>query len=295
MRSVRQAFHQRCQAIIVAASRYVLHAYNLIHYGRSEVFANIVIETFSPCNRTCACCPVGYERRPVAKMSEQLFRRIIDQLARRRYRGEIALHFYNEPTLDDRLLDFIRYTHEKCPKSFVYFASNGDFMDIERFRDFVRNGLSHVHLTQYDPQPKPTLQRFLESLTNEDRRHVSFGVRIADEVSRWSNRAGLVPSTRLPRSLDRRCTRPDRQLVINAEGRVAQCCCDYRPAGDLGDAATGNVFDIWRSQKFRMIRASLRNGNRSALELCRRCDWDDEVVKLPRRCRSSTSRDRAGS
>lgn len=295
MRSLRPAFSQRRHAIIVAAGRYVLHAYNLIRYGQSEVFANIVIDTFSPCNRTCACCSVGYERRPVAKMPEQLFRRIIDQRARRKYRGEIALHFYNEPTLDDRLLDFIRYAHEKCPKSFVYFASNGDFMDIGRFRGFVRNGLSHVHLTQYDPQPKPALKRFLESLTREDRRHVSFGVRIAEEVSRWFNRAGLVPSTGLPRPLDRRCTRPDRQLVIHAEGKAAQCRCDYRPAGNLGDAATGNVFDVWRSEKFRAIRASLRNGNRSALELCRRCDWDDEVVKLPRRCRISTNRDRAGT
>lgn len=283
------------RGFIVAASRHVLHAYNLIRYRQSEVFASIVIETFSPCNRTCACCPVGYERRPVAKMSEGLFRKIIDQLAARRYAGEIALHFYNEPTLDDRLRDFIRYAHEKCPQSFIYFASNGDFMTIEKFRDYVRNGLSQVHLTQYDRQPGPTLKKFLESLTVEDRKHLAFGVRLAEDTTRWSNRAGFLPVRTLHRPLNRRCSRPDRQLVINAEGKVAQCCCDYRTTGDLGDAATENVFDIWSSGKFKDIRAVLRKGDRGALELCRQRDWSDEVIKLPRRRRVVTHRSSTGS
>jgi hypothetical protein len=36
-------------------------------------------------------------------MPDALFRRIIDQLAERRYQGEIAFHFFNEPLLEKRL------------------------------------------------------------------------------------------------------------------------------------------------------------------------------------------------
>jgi len=76
---------------------------NLWFYGQADVFGNIGIETFSPCNRKCGFCPVGLGKREVDKMPEALFERIIDPLAARGYRGEIGLHFYNEPLLDPRL------------------------------------------------------------------------------------------------------------------------------------------------------------------------------------------------
>lgn len=268
----------RMRSLRSRVSLVVLHGWNFLRYGSQDVFANIAIETYSPCNRTCACCPVGHERRPVRKMPEELFRRIIDQLAARKYAGEIALHFYNEPTLDQRLGELIRYAHERCPRSYIYFSSNGDFLTLEKFRGYVRAGLSEVHLTQYDREPKPALRDFLAGLTAEDRRHVHFRVKVVDDYPYWRNRAGHLPDRRLANPLVRRCLRPERQLVIDAAGKVAQCCCDYRADRDLGDAAAGNVFDIWRSAAFHAIRKHLRKGDRAAIPLCRECDWPDEIV-----------------
>ena len=285
VRSLKQACVDGDRAIVFRASPLRFHASNLVRYGRAEVFGNIVIETFSPCNRTCACCPVGHVRRPVGRMPDSLFRRIIDQLAERNYAGEIALHFYNEPTLDDRLGDFIRYARSRCPKSYLYFASNGDFLTPDKFRAFVRDGLTEVHLTQYDREPKPALRTFLDALTDRDRAHVRFEKRVVEEFPNWSNRAGHLPDRKLGGPLRRRCARPDRQLVVNAEGKVAQCCCDYLAEGDFGDTATENVFDIWRNQRFRAIRAELRRGHRAALPLCRDCDWFEEVVAPVRSAR----------
>lgn len=259
---------------------HALHILNLMRYGQTEVFTNIAIETYSPCNRKCNFCPVGHERRPVMKMPEELFQRIIDQLAERNYTGEIALHFYNEPTLDKRLGSFIRYAHERCPKSFIYFASNGHLLTLKKFRSYVRDGLSEVSLTQYDRDPAPPLRKFLELATNQDREHFSF--RQVDENSLWSNRAGHVPGNGISSPIRQRCQRPEWQLVVNAAGKVAQCCCDYRPSAGLGDVASENVFEIWRGNQFRSIRAELRKGNRATLALCRYCDWPEEVFRLPR-------------
>lgn len=255
--------------------------YNFLHYRRLEVFGNICLETYSPCNRVCSCCPVGYDKRPVKKMSDELFRRIIDQLAARKYAGEICFHFYNEPLLDKRLLEFVGYAHSKCPKSYIYFASNGDYVDIGTFRKLVQAGLSSIRLNQYDKEPAPNLKEFLVQAGERDKPFFIHNVKVIEEFPHWMNRAGNVPKLRIQEPLRRRCIRPERQLVINAEGKVAQCCCDYYAAGGLGDASRENVFDIWRSEEFKRLRALLREGRRSEISLCKACDWFEETIAFP--------------
>ena len=48
-------------------------------------------------------------------MSEELFRKIIDDLAGMHYTNRIALYSNNEPFLDERIIDFHKYANEKLP------------------------------------------------------------------------------------------------------------------------------------------------------------------------------------
>ncbi len=48
-------------------------------------------------------------------MTEELFRKIIDELAEMNYSNGISLYSNNEPFLDERIIDFHKYANEKLP------------------------------------------------------------------------------------------------------------------------------------------------------------------------------------
>jgi len=218
---------------------------NFLHYADTGMFNSILIETQTQCNRRCACCPVGHKIRPKVQMSETLFSRIIGQLAEKDYCGEIGFHSYNEPLMDPRLPEFIRQARDQCPKSFLYFHSNGDFLDREKFKKLIENGLGKIFVTQYDEQPTPQLAKFLAEVTEPEKRFLDHLVALVDK-HQWSNRAGSVPHLKINAPLNQKCIRPEYQLVIEATGRVAQCASDYEGVG-LGNARISGIKGVFGS------------------------------------------------
>ena len=75
-----------------------------------EKYVEIVnIETSTKCNRKCLYCPLSeYERgKNQNYMEEELFNKIISDLASINYRGTISLNIYNEPLLDKTIYEKI--------------------------------------------------------------------------------------------------------------------------------------------------------------------------------------------
>ena len=68
---------------------------------------NLELSTY--CNRKCDYCPVSLYPREQEYMSEELFKKIIGELKDISYSGGIVLNFYNEPLLDNNLLEKTSY------------------------------------------------------------------------------------------------------------------------------------------------------------------------------------------
>ena len=256
-----------------------VQVYNFLMYRDIEIFGNIAIETHSICNRRCKNCPVTFYPRKKLEMPETIFHRIIDQLAERNYKGAIGLHWYNEPLLDKRLSHFISYADNKCPESWIYFASNGDLLDIKTFRMLIKSGLSHITITQYDRDLRLNLRTLIDNLNETEKKYITifkFGEYIC-------NRGGSLRELQLFKPQDLKCSRPDIQMVVNAEGKVILCCNDYFGEEIMGDAVNENVFDIWKKERFMKIRTELRRGNRKNIDICSKCDFVFEKYALPRK------------
>jgi MoaA/NifB/PqqE/SkfB family radical SAM enzyme len=242
-------------------------AYNVFWYHDPEVFGNICIETDSQCNRKCLHCPVAFSPRPHQRMSEEAFGHILGQLSERHYRGEIAFFWYNEPLLDDRLASLIRLARRKCPKSYIYVATNGDFLDEGTFRSLIHAGLDHIYISCYDDKLSLRLKGFLEGLKEGD--HKYYTLRF---VRNFCNRGGALKGKELFRPLSWPCGRPSFQMIVDVQGRAVLCCNDYFGEETLGDATKENIFDIWKKKRPRSIRRRLRQGKREDIPLCSRCD-----------------------
>ena len=73
---------------------------------------NILIETINRCNSTCSFCAANRndECRPFCRMEEDLFKKIVSQIADWDYSGYISLFANNEPFMDTRIIEFHKYT-----------------------------------------------------------------------------------------------------------------------------------------------------------------------------------------
>lgn len=233
---------------------------------------NVAFETSNFCNRACAFCPVSVEPKPRARLSESLFLRVLVQLERAEYAGDICFNWYNEPLADKRLPWFITQARRACPQSHIYFATNGDFLDVAEFDRLVRVGVSLVRVSQYDGGVSPHVQAILDRGRDLDRICVS--VKGPDELT--NTRGGIVGKIAEP--LRRTCSRPVEQLIVSATGDVPLCCNDYRVSVKVGNVADTSILDLWHSPAMRAARQALQCGDRTRYAVCRECNEPGEDV-----------------
>ena len=86
----------------------------------------IEIETINRCNSDCSFCPVNVhdDPRELVRMSDQLFEKIVKDLANINYKGLIALFGNNDPLLDNSLVERCEYLKKSLPKAYVYIYTN---------------------------------------------------------------------------------------------------------------------------------------------------------------------------
>lgn len=105
---------------------------------------SVEIETINRCNNDCSFCPVSKENdlREPMRMPEELFYKIIDELAEMEYKGYLSLFSNNEPLLDTRILDFLAYAVEKLPDAVHAMYTNGMLLTKEIFKAYGITQLS---------------------------------------------------------------------------------------------------------------------------------------------------------
>lgn len=131
---------------------------------------SIAIETLNRCNGKCPFCPVNAEteQRPYAKMPETLFQKIIDELKELNYSGRLALFNNNEPYLDGRIINFMKYAREALPKVYLYVYTNGTVLTLDKYKESMKY-LDELYIDNYSDNNEllPTVQKIKRYIENE--------------------------------------------------------------------------------------------------------------------------------
>lgn len=236
------------------------------------------------CNGICPFCPVNVNelQRPYHKMTENLFRKIIDDLAQMDYRGNISLYSNNEPFLDERIIEFHEYAYDKLPKAKHCLFTNGSLLTLDKFKAIIPY-LDYLHIDNYNDDKlvneklRPVYD-YLES-HKELYEKVNFAFRMQNEV--LSSRGGQAPNkknVRLSGSETTLCLLPWRMMVVRPDGKVSLCCNDALGKYTLGDLNETTISEIWNSDCYEQIRKKMLRG-RKKLNLCNMCDTETRPGK----------------
>lgn len=239
--------------------------YCLFKYGYADFFWSVAIEISTYCNRRCYYCPNSRYDTPREYMSEELFKKIIQNLKEVGYKGSVTYELYGEPLLDERLVDFIRYSRDNLPRgAFLKVLSNGDELTMELFERLIDAGMKEILITLHDLDPTSMMKK-LQPMIDKHPSHIR--LKTIHNSSYLLNRGGAIEihgGAKIKKCFYLSCA------VIDYEGNVILCCNDYLHAHKFGNVREERIEDIWKKKEFAKIRQQARKG-RPALEICRQC------------------------
>lgn len=272
--------------------------FDALHAG----FPRIVrIETTNACNAACTLCPHRAMTRPTQTMTDERFRRIVDECAQHRCR-EIHLHNFGEPLLDRALAERIRYVKERVGCRTKVFT-NGSLLTADAAGALVDAGLDELKVSLDGvsaadfEQLRPPLRyaQVVEHLAaarrvrDERRGHTRIIVTCVSTSDPARTRALLAPladrvcfsplhdwahGERLgSRRIRKPCSRLWRTLTVLCDGRVSLCCMDFDGQVILGRLEAGvTLRSIWRGEAYRRVRRAHRRAEQGTMPLCAACE-----------------------
>jgi len=116
----------------------------------------VQIQTQSGCNGRCVFCPnedVLRSGLAQGRMSPALFHKIIDELAASPP-SRVSLYLMNEPLLDLRLPEFVRYVAERIPASTTLVTSNGTQLTEDMGAALIDAGLKRLKVSVQSLDPE---------------------------------------------------------------------------------------------------------------------------------------------
>lgn len=239
------------------------------------LFEFVEIETINRCNGMCSFCPVNKKDDPrvEAKMSWELFKKIIADLESLDYSGELALFSNNEPLLDERIIELHQYAREHLPKARMHMFTNGTLLTIPKFKALIPY-LDELVIDNYQQELRlirtsRDIKEYVEAHP-ELRKKVTIVLRKPHEV--LTSRGGDAPNRKnLVSYGDETCALPFQQLIIRPDGKISLCCNDPLGKCTLGDLTTQSTLDVWYGPQFQMVRRRIAEG-RKHWGHCEYCD-----------------------
>lgn len=268
--------------------------------------STIGIETSSLCNRACVFCPNATHKRDDEFMPEEMFIKILNDLAAVGWAKNLHLYRYNEPMRDKRLLDLIALATATLPGVCVMLNTNGDYFrskdDIMRFFDKGGRHLQiNIYSSDYDSEKaeEAATKRFnviqgwvnelsetvgimqgrsLYNYSKERRCNVVWKGELEGfkGTMKLTNRGGILGT--IPEPLRKGCTRPFRNMNINWQGDVLLCCQDYHGVVKFGNVMDKSVSELWNSYALNVYRVKLLGKDRR-IPVCDQCDYSGGVYQ----------------
>ena len=240
-----------------------------------NMFSIIYIETSSACNRRCSYCPnAKYDTgliKNTKRMPLTLFHKFIDELRELCWTGQIQLHYFNEPLLDERLPDLVKYTRNKLPTVSISIFTNGDFLTIALYRKLVDSGVTDFVITQHSEERSKAVTGVLDYRS----KHGDDGIRVYYvklKLEFLSNRGGLVDFPHDNKGDNRFCLSPTASLIIRHTGDVVLCCNDYFGITSFGNVKDESLMHIWNTPLYKQLRGEVNKGIFN-LEICKKCRY----------------------
>jgi|GEM_PF-984534 len=250
----------------------------------------IDVETSTQCNRRCSYCSNSlHDRRSTNRyMADDIYRRLVTELAEIGYTGQLAFVGHNEPLMHmDDLVPRIALARRHLPHARIAVFSNGDYLTRDVLDRLEESGVDSLLVTMHTAPGKPyeectALLRALELARNLGLKPVieemllriktvislsgskiAISIRHADMGTVGHNQGGGIPGAGLQISGRKQpCAESLFGFILGYTGNVHPCSLVVADIPQhahcvMGNLAAQSIFDIYAGEKFIAWRKSL--------------------------------------
>lgn len=241
---------------------------------RTFLFDHILIQTNNICTKKCHFCLFGMPDVKIdnAVMSDELFKKIVDELGKLNYAGRISLFEINEPLTDKRITSMVKYVKTHVPQSWQLLVTNGDLLTSSLATELVEAGVDYLVINSYAISNYIQTKKMLRELPAKTINHVC-SAGLFDPKSATDNRGGNIPGIeKIKKSLNEPCRRVNHVLYIKPDGQVSACFGDLLSQNIVGNTMKQTLSEIWFGPTFKALRKKLNLGYRKGLKPCESCN-----------------------
>lgn len=262
----------------------------------------VEVENSSFCNRKCSYCINCKIDRTTKKefLSQELFKKVIDELAGIDYNRILTFHRYNEPFADrnEMILKRIEYARQKLKYARLVASSNGDYLNHEYLLKLKECGLDELYVQcHFDYSTNKSEEEIRRDIKNVNKRLGNFKGKfihkdnavifctvnsplqvLTIEAKNFMidgfDRGGVINLER-SKIVEGPCYAPYTTLTIDFNGNVNICCnlVSYIKEHEnycVGNISNNTIFEIYSSEKARKMQEKLYQGIRPIV--CGRCE-----------------------
>lgn len=259
-----------------------------IDYDLNPFPLDVIVETSSYCNMRCIMCPYSTLKRPKGEMDFNIFKKIIDEMARESPQSRLWIAIMGEPLLrGDGLVEMLRYAKKQKIEN-IHVNTNGTYLTEQMthkllscgikellvsmdaftketydririggdFHSTVNNVEYFLHAKKTGGENKPTV--IMQFITMNENEHEA-----EDFKAFWLERNAVV-KIRLKMGWGRAIKTEDldaaniernkpcswllRSVSIHWDGRFAQCDADHEAIYSPGDIKTQTIKEVWEGE-----------------------------------------------
>lgn len=268
---------------------------------------SILIETSSMCQGQCKFCPYNHIRKKEKKFFLDMgrYKELIAEISKYDVK-RVSLFNNNEPLLDKRINDFIKFAYENIKDVEITLSTNGILLTMDKLKELKDSGLTtlYVSIPTIDKEDYKKImgmpcERILKLLCSIDDEDLIKMIRIAVPKTKYYNHELMnmllnrylicewdleyKESWKIDNEYNNMidtiqytgpCDRPLDQMVINSDGNVIICCRDWNCQNIVGNIYEDCLYNIWHSEKMQQIQEHISRQEYDYIECCKDCNMN---------------------
>lgn len=263
----------------------------------------IEIEIFSYCNRQCWFCPNSLIDRHSENiiMDEDLYLKILYELQKINFSGQISYSRYNEPLSHfDIFLERLYQAREILPNALLHTNTNGDFLKKPMLKQLYDAGLRSLDIQSYLREDEEFNRRNIRAKIekraanldvkcnivkyntdmvegNFKYKDMNLVMRARDFRINGNNRAGSLETIK-PVKREKPCWIPFKDIYIDYNGNLMPCCnmrsdVEGHKKFIMGNVNNNSLEEIFNNENYKKMRDILKKDN-IKLYPCNECNFD---------------------
>jgi len=269
----------------------------------------IEIETIAYCNASCLMCPIPSMKRKRGVMSDELFKKIINELVEiQPY--QICPFNNGEPLLDKKLVSRIEYINKVLPNTSIVIYTNAALLNQEKIEELNQVRVDKINIS-FNAGRKESYEKIMgldfdNVVANIDlllklKKNTKVLVsmikipqnrgEVGSFVKMWRGKDVTVKvwepmdfGQRIQLNFKQRarrffdfllppppCVRALETMTILYDGRASLCSRDFEGEVILGDVSSESLLQVWNSERGKNIRWRQLEGSRNKIHMCKKC------------------------